>query len=60
MNKIFELIANISKGKPAKVSEEQLNRFLNNIKEAFLAWNNPDRKKHIFECANNFINKVTQ
>ena len=21
---------------------------------------NPDRKKHIFECANNFINKVTQ
>ena len=42
---IKKLIANISKGKPAKVSEEQLNRFLTNIKEAFLAWNNPDRKK---------------
>ena len=42
---IKNLIANISKGKPAKVSEEQLNRFLTNIKDAFLAWNNPDRKK---------------
>ena len=34
---IKKLIADISKGKPAKVSEEQVDKFRTNIKEAFLA-----------------------
>ena len=42
---IKQLIANISKGKSAKITDEQMNKFLDNIKEALLAWNNPDRKK---------------
>ena len=42
---IKQLIANISKGKSAKITDEQMNKFLGNIKEALLAWNNPDRKK---------------
>ena len=42
---IKQLIANISKGKSANISDKQMNKFLDNIKEALLAWNNPDRKK---------------
>jgi hypothetical protein len=42
---IKQLIANISKGKSAKVSEEQMNIFLGNIKDAFNSWNNPVRQK---------------
>ena len=42
---IKSLIAGISNGKPAKVTEENMNKFLNNIKEAFNAWNNPVREK---------------
>jgi len=35
------LIADISNGKPANMTEENLNVFLQNIKEAMLAWNKP-------------------
>ena len=41
---IKHLIANISNGKPAKMTEENMNVFLNNIKEAMLAWNTPPVK----------------
>ena len=36
---IKQLISDISTGKPANMTEENLNVFLNNIKEAILAWN---------------------
>ncbi len=42
---IKSLVSNISNGKPAQVTEENMNRFLNNIKEAFNSWNNPVREK---------------
>tara|TARA_R110002049_G_scaffold92699_2_gene229751 strand:- start:50 stop:979 length:930 start_codon:yes stop_codon:yes gene_type:complete len=42
---IKSLIAGISNGKPAKVTEENMNKFLDNIKEAFNSWNNPVREK---------------
>ena len=42
---IKNLVAGISNGKPAKVTEENMERFLTNIKEAFNAWNNPVREK---------------
>ena len=38
---IKHLIAEISNGKPAHMTEENMNVFLNNIKEAMLAWNTP-------------------
>jgi len=38
---IKHLIAEISNGKPANMTEENMNVFLNNIKEAMLAWNTP-------------------
>ena len=38
---IKHLIANISNGKPANMTKENMNVFLNNIKEAMLAWNTP-------------------
>jgi hypothetical protein len=38
---IKSLIADISNGKPANMTEENLNVFLQNIKEAMLAWNKP-------------------
>ena len=41
---IKHLIANISNGKPANMTEENMNVFLNNIKEAMLAWNTPPVK----------------
>jgi hypothetical protein len=41
---IKKLIANISNGKPANMTEENMNVFLNNIKEAMLAWNTPPVK----------------
>lgn len=41
---IKKLIADISNGKPANMTEENMNVFLNNIKEAMLAWNTPPVK----------------
>ena len=42
---IKNLVAGISNGKPANVTEENMDRFLLNIKEAFNSWNNPVREK---------------
>jgi len=42
---IKTLVAGISNGKPANVTEENMNKFLLNIKEAFHSWNNPVREK---------------
>lgn len=38
---IKHLISEISNGKPANMTEENMDVFLNNIKEAMLAWNTP-------------------
>ena len=42
---IKTLVAGISNGKPANVTEENMDKFLVNIKEAFNSWNNPIREK---------------
>ena len=42
---IKNLVAGISNGKPANVTEENMDKFLLNIKEAFHSWNNPIREK---------------
>jgi len=42
---IKQLIVDISNGKPANITEENMNIFLHNIKEAILAWNKPPDKK---------------
>ena len=42
---IKNLVAGISNGKPANVTEENMDKFLKNIKEAFNSWNNPIREK---------------
>ena len=42
---IKTLVAGISNGKPANVTEENMDKFLLNIKEAFNSWNNPIREK---------------
>ena len=42
---IKKLVAGISNGKPANVTEENMDKFLLNIKEAFNSWNNPIREK---------------
>ena len=42
---IKNLVAGISNGKPANVTEENMDKFLLNIKEAFHSWNNPVREK---------------
>jgi len=42
---IKNLVAGISNGKPANVTEENMDKFLLNIKEAFNSWNNPVREK---------------
>ena len=42
---IKNLVAGISNGKPANVTEENMDKFLVNIKEAFNSWNNPIREK---------------
>ena len=42
---IKKLVAGISNGKPANVTEENMDKFLKNIKEAFNSWNNPIREK---------------
>ena len=42
---IKKLVAGISNGKPANITKENMDRFLNNIKEAFTEWNNPVREK---------------
>ena len=42
---IKNLVAGISNGKPANVTEENMDKFLSNIKEAFNSWNNPIREK---------------
>ena len=42
---IKNLVAGISNGKPANVTEENMDKFLTNIKEAFNSWNNPIREK---------------
>ena len=42
---IKTLVAGISNGKPANVTEENMDKFLTNIKEAFNSWNNPIREK---------------
>ena len=41
---IKHLIADISNGKPANMTDENMEVFLNNIKEAMLAWNAPREK----------------
>jgi len=38
---IKHLISEISNGKPANMTEENMDVFLKNIKEAMLAWNTP-------------------
>jgi len=42
---IKKLIANIANGKPAPITEENMNTFLNYIKESVLAWNTPPKKE---------------
>jgi hypothetical protein len=42
---IKKLIADISNGKPAPITEENMNDFLNNVKEAMIAWNTPPVKE---------------
>ena len=42
---IKKLIADISNGKPAPITEENMNDFLNNVKEAMIAWNTPPKKE---------------
>merc|ERR1712078_670363 len=42
---IKKLIADISNGKPAPITEDNMNSFLNNIKEAMIAWNNPPKRE---------------
>ena len=42
---IKQLITDVSNGIPANITEENLNRFLNNIKEAILSWNKPSVKE---------------
>ena len=42
---IKKLIADISNGKPAPITEENMNSFLNNVKEAMIAWNTPPVKE---------------
>ncbi len=42
---IKKLVSGISNGKPANVTEENMDKFLKNIKEAFNAWNNPVKEK---------------
>ena len=42
---IKNLVAGISNGKPANVTEDNMDKFLANIKEAFNSWNNPIREK---------------
>jgi len=46
---IKQLISDISTGKPANMTEENLNVFLNNIKEAILAWNTSQVKAEKYE-----------
>ena len=43
------MISDISTGKPANMTEENLNVFLNNIKEAILAWNTSQVKAEKYE-----------
>ena len=42
---IKKLIANIANGTPAPITEKNMNDFLNNIKEAVIAWNTPPKKE---------------
>ena len=42
---IKKLIANIANGTPAPITEENMNDFLNNVKEAMIAWNTPPKKE---------------
>ena len=42
---IKKLITDVSNGKPAPITEENLNRFLDSIKEALLSWNKPSVKE---------------
>src|SRR5210317_1807806 len=46
---IKQLISDISTGKPANMTEENLNVFLNNIKEAILSWNTSQVKAEKYE-----------
>ena len=46
---IKKLIADISNGKPANMTEENINVFLNNIKEAILSWNTSPAKEQKYE-----------
>ena len=46
---IKQLISDIYTGKPANMTEENLNVFLNNIKEAILAWNTSQVKAEKYE-----------
>ena len=42
---IKKLIADVANGKPAPITEENMNDFLNNVKEAMIAWNTPPKKE---------------
>ena len=42
---IKKLITDVSNGKPAPITEDNLNKFLDNIKEAILSWNKPTVKE---------------
>ena len=46
---IKKLIADISNGKPANMTEENLDVFLNNVKEAILSWNTSPAKAQQYE-----------
>ena len=46
---IKKLIADISNGKPANMTEENIDVFLNNIKEAILSWNTSPAKAQKYE-----------
>jgi len=46
---IKQLISDISTGKPANMTEENINVFLNNIKEAILSWNTSQVKAEKYE-----------
>ena len=46
---IKQLISDISTGKPANMTEENLNVFLNNIKQAILSWNTSQVKAEKYE-----------
>tara|TARA_R110000868_G_scaffold122241_1_gene323905 strand:- start:701 stop:1630 length:930 start_codon:yes stop_codon:yes gene_type:complete len=58
---IKNLIANISNGKPANMTNENLDVFLKNIKEAMLSWNKPyDSKKYAGKLRMSILGKPSR